>query len=156
MKRFSCFLCIACLLLSSIMVHANQIELILGRIDAELLSVLEKSEEELVLGHFDENGELFPCMIWITDIDMEPAVRYAIDQAELTREKPRDEYDYPYEVIEEHGVKDVVVDLSDDEDDVYIQTYIESKRKYCIELYQEHNMYFADSKITYNKFRKNE
>lgn len=43
--------------------------------DASLLEIIEVSYEDLISGNFQESGELYSCIIWIEDIDMEIAAK---------------------------------------------------------------------------------
>lgn len=93
----------------------------------ELLSAMEIDRECFESGQFNETGIEYNCILWINDIDMEVAVQYGFEQAEQTHNSPRKGMDYPYEVIYNGEEKDLYIDIPEDEDDVYIQTYIGKK-----------------------------
>ena len=114
-------------------------------ISDELLQTIGITKEDLMSGNFVDNGERYPCIIWIEDIDAEIAVKAGIDAAEMTRETycMGVEYEYPYEVMDMNGQKLVEVNLASDEDDVYVQTYINAERATAAELYREKNNIFV-------------
>ncbi len=98
----------------------------------------------ITMEYFDEgypldNDEKFSSVIWLLDVDKEEAVRYAIDEAEKTRKEVRTGYEYPYEVYYNGGEKDIIVDIPDYEEDIYVQTYIDSKRTYLSSVYSKSN-----------------
>ena len=117
-------------------------------VSEDLLNELGLTWEEFTAHSFEDTGETYRCVLWTKDIDMEPAVIYGIDEAEKTRKEPVENYNYPYEVyVGEDGSKDVVVNLSDDEDDEYVQTYIMAKREKASLLYEENNSAFVEESL---------
>lgn len=116
------------------------------KVGTDLLDVLKVSYEELISGNFTDTGETYSCIIWIEDVHLEQAVEAGIDAAEMTRETYTENitYDYPYETYVINNVKYVQVELEDDEDDTYVQTYIEAERENAIELYTANNTSFVN------------
>ncbi len=111
----------------------------------ELLGVMGVNYEELVSGDYEDSGETYSCIIWIEDIDMEQAVRAGIDAAEMTRVtySMNREYEYPYEVMNVNGQKVIEVNLKEDENDTYVQTYINTERATAAEMYADKNGEFV-------------
>lgn len=111
----------------------------------ELLGVMGVNYEELVSGDYEDSGDTYSCIIWIEDIDMERAVRAGIDAAEMTRTtySMNREYEYPYEVMDVNGQKVVEVNLAEDENDTYVQTYINAERATAAEMYADKNGEFV-------------
>lgn len=111
----------------------------------ELLGVMGVNYEELVSGDYEDSGETYSCIIWIEDIDMEQAVRAGIDAAEMTRVtySMNREYEYPYEVMNVNGQKVIEVNLEEDENDTYVQTYINTERATAADMYATKNSAFV-------------
>lgn len=101
--------------------------------------------EELLSGDYEDSGNTYPCIIWTEDIDMEQAVRAGIDATEMTRAtySMNKKYEYPYEVMRVNGQKIVEVNLAEDENDAYVQTYINAERATAAEMYADKNREFV-------------
>ena len=91
-------LCIAITIQPVTIISANTGEYY-STVSDELLFALGIDRKAFNSGQFDEVGIEYPCIIWVNDIDMEPAVIYGFDCAEKTRDHPRNSANYPYEVI---------------------------------------------------------
>lgn len=114
-------------------------------ISDELLKVMGVTYKELLSGDYEDSGDTYSCIIWIEDIDMEQAVRAGIDAAEMTRAtySMNQEYEYPYEVMDVNGQKVVEVNLAADENNTYVQTYINAERATAAEMYATKNSAFV-------------
>ena len=139
-------LCIAITIQPVTIISANTGEYY-STVSDELLFALGIDRKAFNSGQFDEVGIEYPCIIWVNDIDMEPAVIYGFDCAEKTRDHPRNSANYPYEVIYNDGEKDLFIDVSEEESDEYVQTYIEAKREKAKELYSYNNGLIVEEKL---------
>ena len=128
------------------------------KVGSELLGMLDVSYEELRSGDFVDSGEKYSCIIWIEDVEIEEAVEAGIDAAEMIRENysVSSSYDYPYTSYDSEGLTYVAVELDDEENDEYVQAYIETERAAAVELYTESNNSFVaenfmarDMSVTY-------
>lgn len=111
------------------------------KVSDELLGKIGVSNEALFSGDFEDNGDSYSCIIWIEDIDIEEAVTAGIDAAEKTRNT--DTRRATYEVNELNGYKMVDVSLAEDENEAYVDAYIESERARASEMYTENNGKFV-------------
>ena len=124
----------------------------------DLLEVLDITYEDLVAGNFVDDGETYSCIFWLLDVVLEEAVEAGIDAAERTQEgySTWSLYDYPYTTYEVDGLTYVDVNLDEESDDEYVQTYIEAEREAATELYSANNSSFVaenfmarDMSVTY-------
>lgn len=158
MKKVIGMILVICLTLTMIpMIQAEKYEAA-EKVGSELLDVLGVTYEELLAGNFVDMGESYSCMIWLYDVDVEEAVEAGIDAAERTRENYSvwRFYDYPYTTYDEKGLTYVDVELSEEESNEYVQTYIEAEREVASELYAANNNSFVaenfmarDMSVTY-------
>ena len=145
MKKVIGMILVICLTLTMIpMIQAEKYEAA-EKVGSELLDVLGVTYEELLAGNFVDMGESYSCMIWLYDVDVEEAVEAGIDAAERTRENYSvwRFYDYPYTTYDEKGLTYVDVELSEEESNEYVQTYIEAEREVASELYAANNNSFV-------------
>lgn len=128
------------------------------KVGAELLELLDITYEDLASSNFVDDGETYPCIIWIQEVEIEEAVKAGIDAAEKTKEgySVWSRYDYPYTTYEADGLTYVEVNLDEESDDEYVQTYIEAEREAAAELYSANNSSFVaenfmarDMSVTY-------
>lgn len=113
-------------------------------ISNELLSVLNVSYSDLLSGNFGYSDERTPCIIWIEDVDPEIYYRAGLDAANKTIRDNGDSYSSFYEVYKDGDYKDIIVEMSDDVDNLYVQTYIMSKRNCAEQLYEINNNKFVE------------
>ena len=135
-KIVSCIMLVVLVLSSSVHAEGAERSELIWKVGDSLLERFSITREAFATGEYEDSGEIVSCILWYDDIDMEDAIKYGIDQAEKTRTEPIQNYEYPYEVYYEDGVKDIIVEIPDKEDDEYVQTYIESKRGYASEQYE--------------------
>lgn len=117
------------------------------KIDMDFIESLGVSYEDLISHNFEESNTLYPCVIWISDINLEEAVQYGINAANETQPASAKSksyvFDYSVSYIGEQQIIDV--NFSDDASDVYVQTYIENERAAAKSLYQINNNNFLSN-----------
>lgn len=123
------------------------------KLSDELLAVLDISYDEIISHNYSDNGEVYSCIIWINDIEMEEAVKTGIDAAERTRDTytTNSTYDYPYTIIEVNGMEVVEVELDQAENSVYVDTYIEAERNSAAEMYSVQNNRFVEEYFEFSQ-----
>lgn len=128
------------------------------KVGSDLLKLMNVTYEDLTSGNFEDTGDVYSCIIWISDVEIEKAVEAGIDVAEMTREKHSawSIYDYPYTTYELDGLTYVDVFFDANETNEYVQTYIETEREVAAEMYVEKNNSFVaenfmarDMSVTY-------
>lgn len=115
------------------------------KISTELLEELDVAYEDLLSGNFEDTGEIYSCVIWIEDVDLETAVEAGIEAAEQTNGNYSGETTTTYTYSISGKQRAVLIDVSLDEGatDTYVQTYIETEREKAEELYSEKNSNFV-------------
>ena len=115
-----------------------------AKLDSRLYEIIENNETD--------RNELFSCVVWFDDINMEEPIFYALSEANITVAIPGEEGE-AYIVYDENG-KAASVDFNEKLDRERIQRYISSKREKVQALYREKNAkynetYFAEKQVGY-------